>query len=168
MFGIAATLYPHGPATGGWIIGLIAFIIAITLCIVVFTYATITTANKKKNEYKREDALVVAIGALIATLGVISAFVWLSWPFAYEYHHWVPTTGTVESVSSRIVSDGDKGVNQKFVIRFTDGRVRALNDSIASVLKPGDVAQLRCKKAYDYGVPRDTQGWDCKWAGPRS
>jgi hypothetical protein len=53
------------------------------------------------------------------------------------------------------------------IILFTDGRVRALSDTIAATLKPGDHVVMSCKKAYDYGVPRSSQGWDCKWSGKR-
>jgi hypothetical protein len=105
---------------------------------------------------------------LVDSGAAISAgvYVWAMWPFAYTYHHWIPTRGTVESVSKRIVSDGDN-ISEKYVLKFTDGRLRAVNDSAAGSLKTGDPVSLRCKKAYDFGVPRSAHGWDCKWAGRR-
>lgn len=108
----------------------------------------------------------IGTGLAIVALTVVF-WLWGSWPLAYDYHHWIPTTGTVKSVDKRIVKDGDS-ISEKYVIRFADGRTRALNDTIGGSLRAGDVATMRCKKAFEWGVPRESHGWDCKWSGKRS
>lgn len=111
------------------------------------------------------------LGALLSgiawTLCVIGLYVWTMWPLSYDYHHWIPTEGTVVRVDKRIVSTGDNSISEKYVMTFEDGRVRALNDTIGGTLREGSTAVMRCKKAYDFGVPRESHGWDCKWAGER-
>jgi hypothetical protein len=106
---------------------------------------------------------------LIGWVGPIAVIIcglvwfWGMWPFSYDYHHWVDTEGTVAKIDSRLVPSGDSGMEEKIVITFTDGRLRGVTETRATALKPGDKVHLRCKKAYDFGVPRSSHGWDCKW-----
>jgi hypothetical protein len=152
---VLATEFAEGPKTGGWIIGLIvaALIIIIAIGIVVFD--------------PDGDRAVASLFAIIWLVVAGGIWLWGSWPLAYEYHHWIPTEGKVEKVDKRIVSNGEGSISEKYVIKFTDGRVRALNDTVGGTLNPGDSAVMKCKKAYDFGVSRESHGWDCKWAGAR-
>jgi hypothetical protein len=87
------------------------------------------------------------------------------WPYKGEYHAWSTTSGTVKAVDSRLVSAGDKGgMNQRFVVTFTDGRQRACDDTRCTTVKPGDMLTLKCKRAYQWGA---TPGWDCNWLDNR-
>lgn len=142
--------------TLGALAGYIVLAIGVIVIICCFAYAFIE---------RDSDGVMAGLAILVIGGGI---WLWAMWPpFAYEYHHWQDTEGTVETVSKRIVPDGNGGINEKYVIRFTDGRVRALNDTIGGTLREGDKAVLKCKKAYDFGVPRSSHGWDCKWAGVR-
>jgi hypothetical protein len=153
---VLATEFAEGPKTGGWIVGLI-LIALIIIGTPVFVVGFIV-----------EDMPGSALGSLIVGLLCAGFWLWGSWPLAYEYHHWIPTEGTVVKVDKRIVSTGSEGgISEKYVLKFSDGRVRALNDTIGGTLGEGDKATLKCKKAYDFGVSRESHGWDCKWAGPR-
>lgn len=104
------------------------------------------------------------IVAAIAGAGWLGALVITGitmWPWSYEYHSWRNVDGQVAEVSSRLISAGDKGgSNQKFVVRFTDGRVRGVQDTRAALLKPGDQLTVRCKRAWQFS---GTDGWDCNW-----
>lgn len=87
------------------------------------------------------------------------------WPYKAEYHAWNTTSGTVKAVDSRLVAAGDEGgMNQRFVVTFTDGRQRACDDTRCSTVKPGDALTLKCKRAYQWGA---TPGWDCNWLDNR-
>lgn len=144
----------NAPLTGGAIAGTIIAVILLVICL-VFTVGGFATGETG-----------FGVGALTAAAAVVGAWVLFMWPLAYEYHHWIPTNGKVAAVSKRIVSDGDS-IQEKYVLKFKDGRIRAVTDSAAGVLKVGDTVRLRCKKSYDFGVPRSAHGWDCKWAGTR-
>jgi hypothetical protein len=98
---------------------------------------------------------VLAAGFLIGTaIGM--------WPYSSEYHVWRTTTGTVKTMDSRMVSAGDNGMEQRFVVTFADGRQRACDDTRCTTVKPGDVLTLKCKRHYQWG---GTPGWDCNWVG---
>lgn len=111
----------------------------------------------------------LAIGFKWASLGVavvvlvIAAFAY--WPYGWEYHSWQVTSGTIQTTSKRLVSTGDKSMEERFVVAFTDGRQRACDDSRCSLLKPGMTLTLRCKRAYQWGA---TPGYDCNYVGARS
>jgi hypothetical protein len=155
------------PRTGGTIVGIIAMAVIGLVCLAGVVIGLLMLF--KPRPYESHDRFTggwLAFWSILALLISAGVYVWAMWPFAYAYHHWIPTRGTVESVSKRIVSDGDN-ISEKYVLKFTDGRLRAVNDSAAGSLKTGDPVSLRCKKAYDFGVPRSAHGWDCKWAGRR-
>lgn len=82
------------------------------------------------------------------------------WPWKAQYHQWQPVTGKVAQISSRLVGDSDSA-HQKFVVKFTDGRLRGVDDTRAALVKPGDTISLKCKRVYQWGA---TPGWDCNWA----
>lgn len=149
-----------GPYTGGWIIG----IIALTVCVLIGLSIIVLTLFANTTDGGLFGGIGFGVAWILVTVGV---WLWASWPLSYKYHHWIPTDGVVQTVNKRIVSDGDGNISEKFVLRFKDGRIRAVNDTAAATLRKGDTVHLRCKKAYDFGVPRSAHGWDCKWAGKR-
>lgn len=148
-----------GPLTVGTIIGTAFLVIALVTLLVVYVAWVPKLGRKDKQWFKR----VIPLAAVLLIFG----YVFFMWPFKYDYHHWVNTTGVVASVSSRVITDSDGNINQKYVIRFEDGRVRALNDTIGGVLTKGDPIDLRCKKAFEWSTPSAAHGWDCKYSGAR-
>lgn len=93
---------------------------------------------------------------------IVAAFAY--WPFKWQYHSWQKTTGTVQAISKRLVSSGDKSMEERFVVQFADGRQRACDDSRCSLLRSGMTLTLRCKRAYQWGA---TPGYDCNYVGAR-
>lgn len=93
---------------------------------------------------------------------VIAGFAY--WPYQWGYHSWQKTSGTIQTISKRLVSTGDKSMEERFVVQFTDGRQRACDDSRCSLLKPGMTLTLRCKRAYQWGA---TPGYDCNYVDAR-
>jgi hypothetical protein len=144
--------------TGGFIAGNIVAGLIGLLCLVAIVLG-ILIARDDHGGYG------LAIGGFVVLLLTFGAWLWASWPLAYDYHHWVDQTVKVEEVSKRQVSNGDKGMYEKFVVRDESGAMYGIDDTRASLIKQGDTVHVRCKKAYQYGVSRGAHGWDCRWAG---
>jgi hypothetical protein len=148
--------------TGGFIAGNIVTALLLLLVIAVAAWAGFGCNYDAYSVLgrRRSVALILCCIPLI-----IAAYVWSTWPFAYEYHHWVDKKVTVAAMSSRLLTDGDGNINQKFVVRDAGGTYYGVNDTRGALAKEGDTLTLRCKKSYDFGTAREAQGWDCKWNG---
>jgi hypothetical protein len=100
--------------------------------------------------------------AVVVIVLIIAGFAY--WPYQWDYHSWQKTSGTIQTISKRLVSTGDKSMDERFVVQFADGRQRACDDSRCSLLKPGMILTLRCKRAYQWGA---TPGYDCNYVDAR-
>ena len=146
----------------GIIIGLpILAVILIALAIAFFVFRAWA---KTCDEYDRGLVVAFKWGALTAAVSTVTAAAFVFWPFKWEYHSWQKTTGTVQTVSKRLMSTGDKSMEERFVVQFTDGRQRACDDSRCSLLRPGMTLTLRCKRAYQWGA---TPGYGCNYVEAR-
>jgi hypothetical protein len=141
--------------TGGYIGGNLTAI-ACVLIGVALVFAGL------RSEY---DGAILMTGGVVTVIATVGIWIWASWPpFAYENHHWIDKEITVAEVSKRQVSDGDKGFYEKFVVRTSAGELYGIDDTRAALVKPGAELKLRCKKAYQFGIPRAAHGWDCRWS----
>lgn len=140
-------------ATGGWIAGNIILGIWIALCFIwVICW------------WLMDEPLMGIGGFLIGVVCGLGIYIWASWPFAYEYHHWIDKEGEVARVEKRLVPNGDSGMQEKMVIQLKDNAgIFGITETRATLLRAGDTVHIKCKKAYDFGVPRSSHGWDCKW-----
>lgn len=126
----------------------------------------------------------IVIGLLLIAAGIIGAIVtgdgdpaWFGvipgliivvaaglfyWPvFDSSFHKWYPVNGTVTSTSSRLLSDGDGGVNQRIVIRFAESNgLFGCDDSRCTATKTGDRLNLKCKRDWQF---QGTPGWACAY-----
>lgn len=86
---------------------------------------------------------------------------WGMYPWAAEYHHWVPKSGTVDTVDSRLISAGNSSMEDKFVVKFqgSDQQYGVL-DTRAAGLKPGDHLTITCVKRWQWS---GTHGYDCNF-----
>lgn len=98
------------------------------------------------------------MGGLVALLVTVAIFLWAMWPFNSEYHQWRAVNGTVEKISSRMVSS-DSSMSQRYVV-VIDGQAFGVDDTRASLLKKGDKVSLKCKRDF---VFQSTSGWVCNW-----
>lgn len=146
----------------GIIIGLPILAVALIVLTVAF-FAFRWWANNG-DSYNRGLAVGLKWGTLPVSVLVLILGAFAFWPFKWEYHSWQPTAGTVQTVSKRLVSTGDKQMEERFVVAFTDGRQRACDDSRCSLLRPGMTLTLRCKRAYQWGA---TPGYDCNYVDAR-
>jgi hypothetical protein len=142
-------------ATGGYIAGNIAIAVIVICCVLGIAYAVFVA--------KYDTALGVGISLSILVISV-PIYIFATWPFEHDYHHWIDKKVTVEKRSSRLLTDSDGNISQKFVVE-SGGTFYGVNDTRAALADEGDVLVLKCKRAYDYGVPRTSHGWDCKWNG---
>lgn len=144
--------------TGGIIGGTLAAVVVFVLCVA----AAVLFFRGSRDPLDGGEMVFFGWVAVAAAVVTVAAWVWASWPLAYDYHHWVDKSGRVEKVSQRLVSSGN-GMSQKFVV-VIDGRPYGIDDTRAALINEGDVVRLRCKKAYQFGVPRSAHGWDCRWS----
>lgn len=138
-----------------WTLGvLIGLPIAIIVAFAVLVVAVIAGLAKEWG------TLAGCLGVL-AVIAIITGFAF--WPYESEYHQWRPHHGTIAAVQSRLVSAGDNGMNQKFVVRFEGNHQEyAVEDTRASLLKKGDKLTISCKKTWQWSA---APGYDCRWWG---
>lgn len=142
--------------TTGTIGGTIAAVLSIAACVRLGVWFR---RDRYSDQWEARTAFVVA--------GMVVPLVWLGamWPLAGDYHRWRSVEGTVVGVNKRLVGNGDTGMSERFVFRFEDGRLRGVDDTRAAGVRPGDSVKLKCKKEFEWGVPRAANGWACRWAG---
>lgn len=146
--------------TGGIIGGTLAAVVVFGLFVAA---ALLCFRLRRKDPYLHREGLFFGWVCAILAVATAVAWLWASWPLAYDYHHWVDKSGRVERVSQRLVSNGSNGMSQKFVV-VIDGKPYGIDDTRAALIHKGDMVRLRCKKAYQYGVSRSAHGWDCRWS----
>lgn len=161
-------LIMHNPvaSSGPWSLGvLIGTPIAIVLFLAFSGLAIYTlhlyrgeVAKRKTQRYATTTwglpSIVFAVCALI-TVVIYAASMW---PYHSEFHQWRSVTGTVQQISSRMVSS-DKSMSQRYVV-VIDGEPFAVDDTRASLLHKGDKVSLKCKKEYQFQA---VSGWACNW-----
>lgn len=146
--------------TGGTIAGLVTIGLVLLLCLGGAALGALAI-------YDREPAAGAGwiIGSLAVALLCLGGWWWgMAFTTSSDYHAWNVKEGTVEKVSKRLVSNGDKGMSERFVV-VMDGQPYGIDDTRASLVKVGDQVSLRCKKDYQWGVPREAHGWACRWNG---
>lgn len=155
--------------SAGLLFGVPVAVLVVIVCLALAAVVWVKTLpHERKGGYGnyRYDGLGgVILGAFGVAIVTVLLTALLMWPWKYDYHHWVDVQGTVQKVSSRLVSAGDKGgSNQRFVV-VLNGKAYGVDDTRASLLKVGDPVKLRCKKEYEWGSSLSANGWACKWNG---
>lgn len=99
------------------------------------------------------------IGGAVAIVVVSAAITIGSYPWKPIYHSYRPVEGTVEQVGSRILSNGDDGPSQAFVVRVAGVDYR-VDDTRAAQLHEGDQVRLACRRTWEYAA---APGEVCRW-----
>jgi hypothetical protein len=110
------------------------------------------------------EASVPFIGGIVGLVIVAGFYTFAAFPpFDMDYHRYDPKSGTVASIDKRLVSDGDSGMSEKYVVRFKDqAQQYACLDTRCADVKKGDQLELACVKVWQfYGTP----GFDCEFVG---
>lgn len=161
-------------ASGQWTLGvliglpLIGLLVLLLLVAIIYLFIlAIVNPDKSQigSDWSARKIGIVWSSVLTFVLLVVLLITTLAyWPLKAEYHQYRTVTGTVQQVTSRLISAGDKGgSNQKFVVilRERPGTPYGITDTRAALLKAGDRVDLRCKRVYEYGS--NNAGYDCKW-----
>jgi hypothetical protein len=149
---------------GTWV-GLPIAIVVLATAALILAVAVRLIVKNWNPETGNGDAFASAtlwgIGALIAVTVTAVVFAATWWPFNWEYHQWRPVRGEVTQIDKRMLSDGDKGMSEMFVVRFADRPDEyRCDDSRCAAVKPGDVLELTCKKKWQW---TGTHGRECSF-----
>lgn len=148
--------------TGPWSLGtLIAFPIGVLFTLLLVA-AVVFAAYKRNNcdRFDKDGFTMLLAFSSIALLFAAVATAGLMFPYNSEFHQWRHVSGTVDKVSSRVISTGDSSISQRFVV-VIDGRAFGVDDTRAALLEKGDHVDLACKKEWQYAAD---SGWGCRWS----
>ena len=152
--------------TAGWIAGLVALAVLLPTWIVLFVLSLRWLRRQDRhrpyNDYWMALSATIVSGALVP----ITVFCWWwgsAFSTSHEYHAWNVKQGTVSQIGNRILTN-DNGISQRYVVRLGDDQLYGIDDTRASLIKVGDHVRLKCKRDWQWGVPRQAQGWACRWA----
>lgn len=97
---------------------------------------------------------------LVCALLIMGIGVAAYYPFGSEWHSNYRVTGTVQETNKRLIADGDS-MSERYVLNI-DGKPFGVDDTRASLVKPGDKVTLICNKEWQYAAEA---GWACRWGG---
>lgn len=140
--------------SAGAVFGTIAFVVFFLICAGIATLCLSFGIRDRDGELKVLGGFFAA-----AALVVTGVYIFSMWPFEAEYHHWTPTSGTIETVNKRIMTQ-DGAMQERYVVRFTNGNERACDDTRCSLLQAGDQLSLKCKREFQWV---GTDGWSCNY-----
>jgi hypothetical protein len=104
-----------------------------------------------------------ALACAAITFAVAGAAFFFTWfPFGYDYNHYVPKSGTVTAISTRLISDGNGGMNQRVAV-WLNGHPYACDDTRCAppALHKGMEITLVCEKEFQFNAP--SPGYGCNW-----
>jgi hypothetical protein len=144
--------------TGGTVGGLVALVLCLAFGRVIYWF---TTDQYSADQSHRTGLIVTAIWALVC----VGVWWWaMAFTLSGDYHAWTVKEGTAEKVAKRLIAT-DNGMSERYVVTMGDGQPYGIDDTRATLIEEGDRLSLRCKKDYQWGVPREAHGWACRWNG---
>jgi hypothetical protein len=156
---------------GVWI-GIPVTVLIIIMLLVVGVFSAHSWREEKESHGERTSRRSALVGpdlfwfftkwgsfAAIPVVMITFAAIW--WPFDAEYHTWRPVRGEVSSSEKRIYSASkDSGPSELFVVQYVNGEQYRCDDTRCASIKPGNVAELTCKKEWQF---TGTDGRVCKF-----
>lgn len=101
---------------------------------------------------------------VVCALGVVACVVGLWWgmyPWKADYHQWRPISGVVATADSRLLGNGQGGMEDKFVVTFEGNPQQyGVLDTRAATVRPGDLLTITCVKRWQWS---GTHGFDCNF-----
>jgi NADH:ubiquinone oxidoreductase subunit 5 (subunit L)/multisubunit Na+/H+ antiporter MnhA subunit len=157
--------------TGETIATMILVPLALLLCLALFVGLRMwskrasakSTAKRSESSYGTDwDAETARLtrrwswaGPVIAVLVVVATW-WGIYPWESEYHQWVPKSGVVETIDSRLVA-----MEGKFVVKFQgDDQQYGVLDTRASGVRTGDQLTITCVRRWQWS---GSHGFDCNF-----
>lgn len=145
-----------GTITGGAIAGYVMLVVVLLACVAVFVYGWIS-----RDDYATPSKSLMAGGVIIALITVGLWWACMAFTTSGDYHAWNVKEGNVDRVAKRLIAT-DNGMSERYVVTM-DGQSYGIDDTRAALVQQGDTVSLRCKKDYQWGVPREAHGWACRW-----
>jgi hypothetical protein len=147
--------------TGGTIAGVVGLVVCLGLCAAAFAWGLRGTIRSYDLVPSRA---LRCTGAVLVALVCVAAWWWgMAFTLSGDYHSWNVKEGTAEKVAKRLIAT-DNGMSERYVVTM-DGQPYGIDDTRATLIEEGDRLSLRCKKDYQWGVPREAHGWACRWNG---
>jgi hypothetical protein len=135
--------------------GAIAGYVALTTCLLLALLIVLIGASQP------HKGLWFA-GAVVWILLSIGCWWWgMAFTTSADYHAWNVKDGEVDRVAKRLIAT-DKGMAERYVVTI-NGEPYGIDDTRAALVQQGDSVSLRCKKDFQWGVPREAHGWACRW-----
>lgn len=144
----------HTEISTGFLLG---SIIAVFL---VLAFVIAGTILAKTDPVRGEGRFwLLLAGVAIAITLIITGFV--DFPFSAAYHEYVPVSGTVQSVESRLIAIGEQGggTTQVFPVQIR-GTTYKCDDTRCAQLKTGSKVTLLCIREWEFN---GTPGYECNW-----
>lgn len=138
------------------------FLTALPVVFIVFVVLVVLTAlafkwRRNGDRYDRPLATACAYGGIVITVIFVICAAGGFFPYEKQYHAYTQKVGVVESVSKRLLGSSDS-FQEKFVVRYEDGRVFGCEDTRCALVKPGNTLVLACIRVWEY---QGSDGYDC-------
>lgn len=144
-----------GHWTLGMYIGLPIVIVIGLLSILVTGFGIVMMAHDDN------DGMIVAFLAGVVALFMLGIGLVGYYPYKTDYHRYSVVEGTVAETNSRLISNDDKGVSQRIVIRFNESdQLFGCDDTRCALATTGKHVRLNCIKEYQWNAQA---GWACKY-----
>ena len=142
--------------TGGAIAGYVALFVCLLICLGMVAFGFSSTASNGNG------GRMWAVGGIVCALATVGFWWWgMAFTTSADYHAWNVKEGKVERVAKRLIPS-DKGMAERYVVTI-NGQPYGIDDTRAALIKAGDSVSLRCKKDFQWGIPREAHGWACRW-----
>jgi hypothetical protein len=137
-----------------WSLGVWVGLPFVAIVIIVFLLGAVFFARLDEG-----GMAVGTVAVLLVFLGV-SGLLWYPFAPVRDFHAWNVVQGTVDRIDKRLISSGDKGMAERYVITFKESdEPFACDDTRCSLSTPGKRINLLCKKEFEFfSVP----GWACR------
>lgn len=145
---------------GHWSIGFMIGMPVTLICAFLTVIFLVTFIHGIRTN--QEDYTIIGGGSIAAFMFVMFAIGAIClFPYNASYHKYYAVTGTVESTNHRLISDSNKGMSERYVIKYKEsGTLYGCDDTRCSLAVAGKTIQLKCKKDY---VWQSTPGWVCNY-----
>lgn len=148
-------IHDNGHWSIGFMIG-IPITLILAFLTVIFLATFIYGIRNNDEDYSVGGGICALCTFVLFAIGAFALF-----PYNASYHKYYAVTGTVESTNHRLVSDGDKGMNERYVIKYKEsGTLYGCDDTRCSLATAGKAINLKCKKEY---VWQSEPGWVCNY-----
>lgn len=143
--------------SGPWSLGTLIWLpvcgLLVLVGLVIAGLALIPTPNRSWGVFSG-----AMVGVFLLVLGTALPVIGM-YPYSAEYHQWREVSGPIEKIDRRLVSDGDKGMSEKIVVRI-DGQQFGCTDTRCAGASLNDTLTLACKRVWVYA---STDGYDCNF-----